>query len=556
LDFIFFNMAEKTPTAAEGQHAENPLGHPETNEEVAGWVNLTVEARNATEKEHQLTWIKAVKLYPKACFWSAVVSLVVIMDGYDTALIGSLFGFPAFQKRFGSEVNNTGKYQVSAKWQDALGLASPLGNVVGIFINGVMTERFGHKKTLLGAIIWLTGCILIAFFAPNVQVLFVGELLCGLSWGVFTTMAPAFASEVTPLVLRGYLETFVVLCWGIGQLISYGVLDGLIESGASLTNYAWRIPFAVQWVWPVIIIPLVIFCPESPWWFVRKGRIADAEKSINRLSTRDDPNAARDAVALMVETTELERSMTEGASYIDCLRRDNLWRTEIGCVAWLSQVLVGFALSSYATYFYEQAGLSAKNSYKMTVGQGGLHFACTLVSVFITGHVGRRKIFIYGCAAMGTIMCIIGFIALAKESTATGWASSVMYLTWFSIYELTIGPVAFIIVGETSSTRLRSKSIALGRNAYNVFSIISFTCAPYVLNPTEGNWKGKSGFLAGGLCFVCMVWAIFRLPECKDRTYEELDIMFARKLKAWEFQSYVIDHQIDIERKMNVEHHE
>jgi MFS transporter, SP family, general alpha glucoside:H+ symporter len=233
LDFIFFNMAEKTPTTAKGQHAENPLGHPETNEEVAGWVSLTVEARNATEKEHQLTWIKAVKLYPKACFWSAVVSLVVIMDGYDTALIGSLFGFPAFQKRFGSEVKNTGKYQVSAKWQDALGLASPLGNVVGIFINGVMTERFGHKKTLLGAIIWLTGCIFIAFFAPNVQVLFVGELLCGLSWGVFTTMAPAFASEVTPLVLRGYLETFVVLCWGIGQLISYGVLDGLIESGAS-----------------------------------------------------------------------------------------------------------------------------------------------------------------------------------------------------------------------------------------------------------------------------------------------------------------------------------
>jgi MFS transporter, SP family, general alpha glucoside:H+ symporter len=152
-------MAEKTHNPAEETQTVDPAlrNVNTTNEEVVGWVALTVEARNATEQEHNLTWLKAVKLYPKACFWSAVVSLVVIMDGYDTALIGSLFGFPAFQKRFGVEQGTTGKYQVSAKWQDALGLASPLGNVVGIFINGVLTERFGHKKTLLLSIIWLTG---------------------------------------------------------------------------------------------------------------------------------------------------------------------------------------------------------------------------------------------------------------------------------------------------------------------------------------------------------------------------------------------------------------
>lgn len=234
----------------------------------------------------------------------------------------------------------------------------------------------------------------------------------------------------------------------------------------------------------------------------------------------------------MVETTELERSMTEGAAYIDCFRGDNLWRTEIGCVAWSSQVLVGFAISSYAAYFYEQAGLPAKDAYKMTVGQGGLHLACTLLSVFITAHVGRRKIFLYGALFMSMMMFIIGCLSFAHQGTTIGYVSAAMFLIWFCAYELTIGPVAFIIVGETSSTRLRSKSIALGRNAYNVFNIISFWVAPYILNPTEGNWKGKSGFLAAGLCLLCTIWAYFRLPECKGRTYEELDIMFSRRIKA------------------------
>jgi SP family general alpha glucoside:H+ symporter-like MFS transporter len=184
------------------------------------------------------------------------------MDGYDTALIGTLFGFPAFQQRFGVPVpGSPGTFQITAKWQDALGLASPLGNIVGIFVNGILTERFGHKKTLLGFIIWLTACIFIAFFAPSVQVLFVGELLCGLSWGCFTTLAPAYASEVTPVALRGYLETWVVLCWGIGQMVSYGVLDGLV---GNVTQWAWRIPFAVQWAWIVIALPFIIFAPESP----------------------------------------------------------------------------------------------------------------------------------------------------------------------------------------------------------------------------------------------------------------------------------------------------
>ena len=139
------------------------------------------------------------------------------MDGYDSALMGSLFGFPAFQKYYGHSIGH-GKYQLDPKWQSALGFASPIGNLVGVTVNGIGTDFFGHKPVLIWSMLALMGLVFIQFFATSVQVLFVGQLLCGIPWGIFSTLAPGYASEVAPLALRSYFETWVVCCWGIGQL--------------------------------------------------------------------------------------------------------------------------------------------------------------------------------------------------------------------------------------------------------------------------------------------------------------------------------------------------
>lgn len=518
------------------QHVE----HTDANvEELAHeWAGVAENARIATDEEHGMTLMQAIKKYPKACLWSMVISVTIIMDGYDAALLGSLSAFPSFTKRFGVYLGPQSGYQIPAHWQVAIGCSSSIGNIIGIYVGAITTDRLGYRKSLLFWLTLLTGFIFISFFSQSIQMIFVGELLCGLPWGVFTTMAPAFASEVCPVVLRGYLEIFVVLCWGIGQFLSYSVL---LTLNTNLTQWGWRIPFAVQWVWPAIIIPLVIFAPESPWWLVRKGRVEEAENAVKRLSRNVDQAAVKRAVALMIETNDLEKSMTEGVGYLDCFRGTNLRRTEISCAAWSTQVWCGFVINSYATYFFEQAGLPSSEAYKMSVGMGGLHFLFTLFAAPLSAVVGRRRIYLGGLTWMATMMFIIGCLALAPQTSAIGYASSTVFLLWYCCFEMTVGPGAYIIVGEVSSTRLRSKTVGLARNAYNIASLINYFVAPYILNPGQGNWKGKSGFLAAGLIVICMIWTWFRLPETKGRTYEELDILFSKRLKTREFKNYPVD---------------
>ena len=107
----------------------------------------------------------------------------------------------------------------------------------------------------------LSGFLFIVFFAPNKGVLLAGELLCGFPWGIFATTAPAYASEVLPLQLRVYFTSYTNMCFIIGQLLSGGLMKGLVSR---TDQWGYRIPFAVQWFWPIVLTPLIFMAPESP----------------------------------------------------------------------------------------------------------------------------------------------------------------------------------------------------------------------------------------------------------------------------------------------------
>lgn len=63
----------------------------------------------------------------------------------------------------------------------------------------------------------------------------------------------------------------------------------------------------------------------------------------------------------------------------------------------------------------------------------------------------------------------------------------------------------------------------------------------YLINPTEANLKGKTGFFWAATAFVAAVWAYFRLPEARGRTAEELDVLFHRKVSARKFAKCEVD---------------
>ncbi|EAA36263.1 putative maltose permease [Neurospora crassa] len=485
--------------------------------------------------ERSLTFLQACALYPSAILWSAFVSMGVIMLAFDPQLLGNLYAMPQFRKDFGYLYKND--YIISAPWQTGLSMGNPVGQVVGALIAGYPMERFGRKWTF-GACVALTACLIfIQFFARSLQVLLVGELLGGLVLGCYAVIAPAYSSEVCPMALRGVLTSYVNLCFVIGQLLGNAVCAGT----SKLSNHwAYSIPFALQWFWCLVILLGLAWVPESPWWLVRKGKLDEAEMVLRRLAS--DKVDVGKTLTVIVETDRLEQELEMGSTYWDCFRGVNLRRTEISMGVYCTQVLSGIYLINYGTYFFQLAGLDNDEAFDMGIGFLAVGFLGTIISWPLLIRYGRRKIFNTGLLVLVFLQIIIGILdCIPGRPSGVIWTESSLMLVWNFFYDISVGPVCFVIISEASATRVRSKSIALATAAQGALGCVMTVAIPYMINPDQANMQGKLGFFFGGLAAMCLVWSYLRVPETSGRTYEELDILFERKIGARQFQEYVIE---------------
>lgn len=106
------------------------------------------------------------------------------MEGYDTGLINSFFGLPQFREAYGTKLAD-GDYQLTAAWQSAISSMSSVGGIFGLLFAGQIVDRIGYRWTMIVGLVWLSAAIFLTFLAKRVEILFVGNLLCGVPWGMF-----------------------------------------------------------------------------------------------------------------------------------------------------------------------------------------------------------------------------------------------------------------------------------------------------------------------------------------------------------------------------------
>ncbi|RFN44604.1 mfs transporter, sp family, general alpha glucoside:h+ symporter [Fusarium flagelliforme] len=517
--------------------SKDELAHGDVDHaEVLHNPDLMSDAFDAERREHEQGAWAAAKAHPWACSWAFMMCFTIVMESFDMFLNGNFVALPAFQKHYGVHVEGHG-WTIPTRWQSALFQAGQCGAFVGVFVAGPITNRFGYRWTTIFALMLMNATIFISFFADSLELLVVGQALEGVPWGFFIANSPAYASEIVPLSLRGACTATLQMSWSIGSIIVAGATYAYNKRN---DQWAWRVPLALQWIFPTPLLILVFLMPESPWWLIRKGRKDEALRSIERLGSKDK-EVSQQKLAMMERTVEIEEKLGGNPSLLDLFKGTDLRRTIITCLIYASQNFAGNLIANQATFFFEQAGVSSERAFQLNLVNSCLQFVANIISIPIAGWFGRRTIYLWGTVTNVTFLFLLGVVASIHQNTATNYAQAVLGILISFVYAGSLGPISYTIIAETSSVRLRALSTGVGRAAYYVAEIPMIYLASQLLNPMGWNLAGKCGYVWGGTAVVCFVSAYFFLPELKDRSYRETDILFKRKVPARKFKSTVID---------------
>lgn len=307
------------------------------------------------------------------------------------------------------------------------------------------------------------------------------------------------------------------------------------------TQWAYRISFALQWVLPVPLAIGIFLAPESPWWLYRTGQKEAAERSLRGLQSADTTDEElANTLPMMEHTISIEKEMEKSGSYFDLFKGVNLRRTEVTVFTYIVQELC-VPLVSYVVYFLKQTGIPTAMSFNF----GIIQYALAIVGVawVLTPKFGRRTLILTGTTFMMSTTMLIGFLGIPSTSKNTNFAYAIgsILLVEYVVFFMTCGPVIYTVVTEIPLSFLRTKSVALARAMYHLNVLIYGQLVPRTIQNTAWGWAAKSGFLYGGCMLTGLIWAYFRLPETKGRTFAEIDILFKNGVSARKFSKTKVD---------------
>lgn len=154
------------------------------------------------------------------------------------------------------------------------------GSFLGSIFGGIMADKWGRKKAvLINICIFSLASLANALWEPHHLILLEASRFCtGFGTMAACTVAIAYISEMLPSEKRGKYQSIVL---GIGTF-SIPFIAVMASSIATRTTESWRIVLVIGALMLVLVPFAIAFLQESPRWLISKGKVAEAEKVMQK----------------------------------------------------------------------------------------------------------------------------------------------------------------------------------------------------------------------------------------------------------------------------------
>lgn len=265
-----------------------------------------------------------------------------------------------------------------------------------------------------------------------------------------------------------------------GSFIAFWI-NYAVQRAPQLGDWDWRMVVIFQILCPVIILSLIFFCPESPRWYVEKGRIDDARAVLIRI--RDDPEEMEQEILEMREAMEFERQQASSSNAWQVWRtiimeKSMRKRFLIALVINAGQQLTGQgSLNSYSSKIYANVykdvdTIALVNALNATFG-----ILFTLQAAFLVERIGRKGLLAGGAAGQALCMILVAVVGLAtpgdvNKERPVGIAITFLLFLFILFYKPSWGATVWIWTSEVFSMNVRSYAVGAASQTQNVANII------------------------------------------------------------------------------------
>ncbi|KAH7322701.1 hypothetical protein B0I35DRAFT_476624 [Stachybotrys elegans] len=499
---------------------------------IDGAEKLEPEELIAIEREVTHRWHMPKKLF----LTIATCSIGAAVQGWDqTGSNGANLFFPEY---YGIDSGSTGDTLLVGLVNAGPYLGASL---IGCWLSDPINNWFGRRGVIFFSAHFCIWPVIAAAFCETWEQQFIVRILMGIGMGVKASTVPIYAAENSPASIRGAL----VMSWQMWT--AFGIMLGTAFNLAvfNVPRIQWRLMIGAPFLPAVPLLALIYFCPESPRWYMKKGRYPDAWKSMVQL--RNHPiQVARDMYYISAQL-EIEHQIIGKTNYISRftqlftvprVRRANL----AAFTVMIAQQMCGInIIAFYSGTIFEQAGFTRFNAMLGSFGFGMVNWLFAFPAFWTIDTFGRRSLLLFTFPQMFWTLLAAGLCTLIPTSAGdTRLGLVALFVFLFAVfYSPGEGPVPFTYSAEVYPLSHRETGMGFAVATCLFWAAVLGTSFPFILSTLDT--VGAFGLYAG-FNVVAFFMILFWVPETMQRTLEELDYVFA--VPTTKYMSHVVSHDI------------
>jgi sugar porter (SP) family MFS transporter len=438
----------------------------------------------------------------KVVVWSITVALAGFLFGFDTVVISG--ANKPIQALWDTSPLFHGTFIMSmALW----------GTVLGSLLGGIPTKKLGRKKTLfwIGVLFFVSAVG--SGLAQDPYSFSFFRFIGGIGVGVSSVAAPIYISEITTATNRGKMVALYQFCLVFGILIAF-VSNWLLKGFDGANDWRWMLGIEAL---PALIYTLMVLkVPNSPRWLA--------------LQKKDDESALK--VLNVMYPIELAKSTLSEIKLdlIGAKIKESLFKKKYSKVLWLGFLIAFFNQLSginfvlyYAPQILEQAGLGGAESLFNSIAIGIVNLVFTLIGVRLIDKLGRRQLIIIGSIGYIVSLIMVGYCFYSDASPAMLLTFICMFIASHAIGQ---GAVIWVFISEIFPNRVRAYGQSWGTSTHWVFAAIITLITPFFIDDKVGVLKDNLWYIYyffAGMMVLQLIWAIFKMPETKGVSLEDLE---------------------------------